>query len=89
MNYSEEWKQIVAMTACVGCGQGVVCDVESSATAYCDQCDFDSSLSQCGSYLLTDNSPPTNETDNCVHSPIVVYIGTELTFTGLILLCFI
>jgi len=77
----------VVRTACSGCGRGVVCSLENSVTAYCDRCDFDRSLSQCGSYLLAERSS-TNET-RCLQIPVIVYSGTQLSFTGFILLCFI
>jgi len=72
----------VVTTTCLGCGRGEVCSSDNAATAYCDQCDFDSSLYQCGSYLLTEK-PQTNETE-CVQGPVVVYSGTQLSFTGLL-----
>jgi len=69
-------------STCLGCGQGEVCSSDNASTAYCDQCDFESSLYQCGSYLRTDK-PSTNETE-CVQGPVVVYTGTQLGFTGLL-----
>ena len=74
------------MTECVlnmsvGCGEGLVCRGQNSATAYCGRCDFNRSVSHCRSYLLTDSSP-SNET-HCTQGPVVVYTGTQLSFTGI------
>ena len=65
----------------LGCGQGVVCSAESSPAAQCDRCDFDSSLNNCGSYVLPETS--TNRTDTeCIQGPVALYTGTHLSFTG-------
>jgi len=64
-----------------GCGQGELCDSVNAATAHCDQCDFDHSLHQCYSYLLPPDTP-TNQTECAAQGPVVVYTGTQLSFTG-------
>jgi len=66
---------------CVGCGDGVVCNGPDSSTAHCDRCDFDHLTHHCSYYLL-DAHTAISDTAQCVQGPVIVYTGTQLSFTG-------